>query len=104
MPTLATSGLTFLTGDQWGEWEGSIVVSCLRESDIRRFEIGDDGQAVLVETLMDDQFGRLRAAVIAPDGSLYISTSNAPNRSAKDRTPEPEEFNDVIVRIRPVAG
>jgi glucose/arabinose dehydrogenase len=103
-PTLATSGLTFLTGEQWGEWEGNIVVACLRESDIRRFVIGEDGQAELVEVLMDEQFGRLRAAVIGPDGSLYVTTSNSPNRSAKDRTPEPEEFNDVIVRIRPMAG
>jgi glucose/arabinose dehydrogenase len=101
-PTLATSGLTFLVGDQWGPWEGNIVVSTLRESDIRRFEVNPDGSATLVEVLLDEEFGRKRAAVIGPDGSLYISTSNSPNRSRKDLTPEPERNNDYIIRIRPV--
>jgi glucose/arabinose dehydrogenase len=75
-PTLATSGATFLSGSAWGDWEGQLVVSTLKDEDLRRFSIGPDGAANLEETLLDRRFGRLRAVVIGPDGALYVSTSN----------------------------
>ena len=75
-PTLATSGATFLSGAGWGDWEGNLIVSTLKEEDLRRFSVGSDGGATLEETLLDGQFGRLRALVIGPDGALYVSTSN----------------------------
>jgi glucose/arabinose dehydrogenase len=75
-PTLATSGASFLSGSGWGEWEGQLVVSTLKEEDLRRFSIGADGMASLEETLLDRRFGRLRAVVIGSDGALYVSTSN----------------------------
>jgi glucose/arabinose dehydrogenase len=75
-PTLATSGATFLSGSQWGDWEGQLVVSTLKEEDLRLFSVGAGGTATLEETLLDGGFGRLRAVVISPDGALYVSTSN----------------------------
>ena len=75
-PTLATSGVAFLSGSAWGDWEGQLIVSTLKEEDLRRFSIQDDGSARLEETMLDGRFGRLRAVVIGPDGALYVSTSN----------------------------
>jgi len=76
MPTLATSNATFLTGSQWGGWEGDLIVSTLKEADLRRFEVSDDGtQIEMVETLFDQEYGRLRATVMGPDGALYITTA-----------------------------
>ena len=75
-PTLATSGATFMSGSGWGDWEGQLVVSTLKEEDLRRFSVGSDGSVTLEETLLDGRFGRLRAVVIGPDGALYVSTSN----------------------------
>lgn len=74
-PTIATSGATFLVGEQWGDWEGFLVVSTLKERDVRIFEVLDDG-ARLEERgiILNDAFGRLRGAVMAPDGSLYVTT------------------------------
>lgn len=77
-PTLATSGATFLSGSSWGDWEGDLVVSTLKEEDLRRFSVTDDVELTLQETLLDGRFGRLRAVVIGPDGALYISTANGP--------------------------
>ena len=74
-PTLATSGATFVTGAGWGDWQGHLVVSTLKEEDLRRFKVSSEG-ATLDETLLDGRFGRLRAVVIGPDGALYVSTSN----------------------------
>jgi len=79
-PTLATSGATFLTGAAWGDWEGDLIVSTLKEEDLRRFTVSDDGEATEAETLLDRRFGRLRAVVIGPDGALYVSTSNGNDR------------------------
>ena len=75
-PTLATSGATFLIGPGWRDWEGDLIVSTLKEDDLRRFSVGADGEVTLEETLLDDRFGRLRAVVIGPDGALYVSTAN----------------------------
>ena len=76
-PTIATSGATFLVGDGWGDWEGYLVVSTLKDMDLRLFEISDDGSvATQVAVLLDEDYGRLRAVTIGPDGALYVSTSN----------------------------
>lgn len=79
-PTLATSGITFLAGAAWGDWEGDLVVTTLKEEDLRRFTLSDDGSIVEAETLLDGRFGRLRATVIGPDGALYLSTANGDDR------------------------
>ena len=61
-PTLATSGATFLIGPAWGDWEGNLIVSTLKEDDLRRFSVADGDAVTLEETLLDDRFGRLRAS------------------------------------------
>ena len=76
VPTIATSGAAFLTGPAWGEWDGSLAVTTLKDEDLRRFSVGTDGAVALEDTLLDGRFGRLRAAVIGPDDALYISTAN----------------------------
>jgi glucose/arabinose dehydrogenase len=79
-PTIATSGAVFLNGEQWGEWQGDLLVSTLKDQDLRRFSVNGDGSQVeLVETLLDDAWGRLRALTIGPEGWLYITTSNVTN-------------------------
>ncbi|HEX7197704.1 MAG TPA: PQQ-dependent sugar dehydrogenase [Candidatus Limnocylindria bacterium] len=74
-PTLATSGATLLAGSSWRDWQGDLMVSTLKEEDLRRFSVDGD-TATLEETLLDGRFGRLRAMVIGPDGALYVSTAN----------------------------
>jgi glucose/arabinose dehydrogenase len=88
-PTLATSGAAFLPDDRWGSWGGSLIVSTLKEGDLRRFVLSDgDRRLAMVATLLDQEFGRLRAVVIGPHGELYLSTSNA-------------DGDDQIIRVTP---
>jgi glucose/arabinose dehydrogenase len=74
--TLATSGAVFLSGAAWGEWAGDLLVTTLKEEDVRRFRVGGDGSTTPAGTFLDGRFGRLRGAVIGPDGELYLSTAN----------------------------
>jgi glucose/arabinose dehydrogenase len=53
-----------------------LIVSTLKEEDLRRFRVLDDGTTVDIDILLDRRFGRLRAVVIGPDDALYVSTSN----------------------------
>ena len=85
--TLATSGAAFLSGDAWGSWECDLVVTTLKEEDLRRFSVTADGATEFEETLLDGRFGRLRAAVTGPDDALYVSTSNG--------------SDDRIIRVAP---
>ncbi|MGI5826230.1 MAG: PQQ-dependent sugar dehydrogenase [Patescibacteria group bacterium] len=44
---------------------------------------------------LENQFGRLRAVVVGPDGNLYISTSNTDSRG------NPKEGDDKILKLAP---
>jgi glucose/arabinose dehydrogenase len=72
--TLAVAGAAFLSGPDWGAWADSLVVTTLKEQDLRRFTV-DDRHATEHEILLDQKYGRLRAVTAAPDGSLLVTTS-----------------------------
>lgn len=73
--TYATTGATFVTGEAWGLWSGSLFVVTLKEQDLRRFAV--NGTSVIPkEVLLDQKYGRLRSVVQGPDGALYVTTSN----------------------------
>ena len=88
-PTLATSNGVFLRNQsKWGEWTGDLMVSTLKQQDLRRFSIGPDGRpATLRATAFDNWWGRLRATVIGPGYQLYLTTSNG--------------VNDRVIRVTP---
>ena len=78
--TVATSGMTFLDHPLWEAWAGTAIVAQLKEQDLRRFTLANGGTTMTqADLFFDGQFGRLRAAVLAPDGSLYVTTSNGTN-------------------------
>lgn len=92
--TLATSGIRYLAGSGWESWEGSLLVTTLKEQDLRRFELRDSAMpAEQVEVLLDDEFGRLRGITIGPDGAVYLTTSNGPNATGE------QPANDMIIRV-----
>ncbi|WP_199441273.1 PQQ-dependent sugar dehydrogenase [Umezawaea beigongshangensis] len=77
-PTEATCDLAFLTGERWGELEGTLAVTALKGSKLLLFALDEAGavRSVTIPEELDGTYGRLRAARSAPDGALYVTTSN----------------------------
>ena len=65
-------------GSQWREWEGQFAVATLKTGSVRVFKFTEEGDLVsqVVVPALDRTYGRLRTAVLGPDGALYITTTN----------------------------
>ncbi len=77
-PTVALAGATFLSGEDWGAWDGALAVATLKGSKLMVFSLDAAGGVVdtAIPAELDQPFGRLRAARTGPDGALYLTTSN----------------------------
>lgn len=94
-PTIAPAGCAVYDADLIPGWKGSMLFVTLKEQDLRRLTFKPDGSVASEEILFDNTFGRLRDVVVAPDGSVYIATSN------KDGRGSPLAGDDRIIRIAP---
>jgi glucose/arabinose dehydrogenase len=77
------SGIT-VAGDR-------VYMACLRGQ--RLYRIGLDGAGA--EVLLQGRYGRLRHVALAPDGSLWVLTSNRDGRGS------PDKDDDRILRLTP---
>lgn len=78
-------------------WEGDVVVAVLGFGDtighLHRFVTSPDGNVLLSEVYLQGEYGRMRDAIVGPDGALYVTTSNCDGRA----TCGPE--GDVVLRV-----
>lgn len=96
-PSVAPSGATFVTRPG-SAWTGDYLFATLRGEHIRRLEISRQGRVTGQHVLYRGRFGRLRAVVEAPNGSIYALTSNQDGRG------DPTAADDRILRFRPPPG
>ncbi len=84
-------------------WNGRLYVATLRSRSLIRIDLeraGDGYEVVSIDRLFANDwfsgvYGRLRDAVVGPDGALYVLTSNRDGRGS------PRSGDDRILRINP---
>jgi glucose/arabinose dehydrogenase len=77
-PTIAPSGATFVTGNQWGALAGSLAIAVLKGSQLRFMSFDPNGDLAVDWGPQITNQGRLRTAVQGPDGNLYIAQDASP--------------------------
>ncbi|MBO0329409.1 PQQ-dependent sugar dehydrogenase [[Muricauda] lutisoli] len=70
-PSIAPSGMTFVTSDKYPKWKGNLLVGSLAFQYLERLELKDN-KVIYREKLLDG-IGRVRNVRQAPDGYIYIS-------------------------------
>ena len=75
VPSIATSGLTFYTGDLFPEWKGNLFVGGLKATQLQRLVL-KDGAVVAAEILLKDEGDRIRDVRQGPDGALWVLTDD----------------------------
>jgi glucose/arabinose dehydrogenase len=88
VPSIATAGILFYTGDKFPEWKGNLLVGGMVGQQLARLTL--DGQRVRAEeTLMLGQ-GRIRDVRQGPDGFIYLAMDDRDGRPS------------AVVRLEPV--
>jgi glucose/arabinose dehydrogenase len=70
-PSIAPSGMAFITSDKFKTWKGNALVGSLAFTHLTRLEIS--GNKVVKETKMLNGVGRVRNVKQGPDGYIYVS-------------------------------
>ncbi len=98
-PPEAVCGIDYYGQSRIAQWNNSILMATLgfSQNDGRtlfELELNAQGnQVVNTNKFFENQFGRLRDVLVAPDGKVYIATSN------KDGRGNPGSKDDRIVEI-----
>jgi glucose/arabinose dehydrogenase len=74
VPSIAISGLTFYTGNQFEAWKGNIFVGGRRGTQLQRIGLNAKGLPILRETLLFELKQRIAEVRQGPDGLLYLLT------------------------------
>lgn len=71
VPSIAPSGLTFVSSDKYPDWKGNLLVGSLKFKYLERLVL-ENGHVVKREKLFED-IGRVRNVLEATDGNIYIA-------------------------------
>jgi glucose/arabinose dehydrogenase len=75
-PSIAPSGMAFVTGDRFPQWRGHLLVGALRGQVLVRLDVQNE-KIVGEERLLQGLIGRIRDVRLGPDGLIYLLTDEA---------------------------
>jgi glucose/arabinose dehydrogenase len=81
VPAIATSGLSFYTGDKFPQWKGNLFVGGMRQGEVprsghlERIDFNDKWEELHRESLLRELQQRVRDVRQGPDGLLYVLTA-----------------------------
>jgi glucose/arabinose dehydrogenase len=76
MPSIAPSGMAFVSGSRFPQWAGDLLVGALRDQMLVRLVL-DGEKVVREERLLKGLVGRIRDVRMGPDGLVYLLTDDA---------------------------
>ncbi|MGP3956116.1 PQQ-dependent sugar dehydrogenase [Nonomuraea sp. 3N208] len=79
------SGMAYANGSLW--------VGALRGARLWQIPLGEDGSAAKPVAHFTDRYGRIRAVTTAPDGALWVGTSNQDGRGS------PRDGDDRVLSV-----
>jgi glucose/arabinose dehydrogenase len=92
VPSIATSGMTFYTGDKFPSWKNNVFVGAMRQGEIdrtghiERIVFNEKWEEIRREQILMEMRQRIRDVRQGPDGFLYVLT---------------DEDQAVLLRIEP---
>ncbi len=92
------SGAEILVNGAIPQWEGDFFMAGLRGQRLWRLDLDEQGNVLKREEFLQGEAGRLRHVAQAPDGSLWVLTSN------RDGLGNPVADDDRILRLGPTSG
>lgn len=84
VPSIAPSGMAFLTSERYPGWKGSLFIGALRGAQLVRLEL-DGTRVVRRESLLVNLNERIRDVRQGPDGWLYVLTDSEDGRVLRVR-------------------
>ena len=93
VPSISPSSIAFYTGDQFPDWQGSLLVGALNGRQLQRVSFNQPSQAERRETLLGELGIRVRDVQQGPDGNVYVATEISSGGSDPTGT---------VLRIEPV--
>lgn len=94
-PTLAVAGIDYYDHEAIPEWRNSILLTTLKEQDLRVLKLNEAGDEIVSEEIyLNRDFGRLRDVCVSPDGRIFVAVSNRDGRGF------PRDGDDRIVELK----
>lgn len=79
-PTLAVCGLDYYNHPMFPAWQNSLLMTTLKDQDLYLLKLNSTFDSIVsTSIIINNTFQRLRDVCVAPNGKVYISTSNAGN-------------------------
>ena len=76
VPSIAPSGMAFVGGSQFPQWQGDLLVGALRGQMLVRLMLSGE-KVIKEERLLQGRLGRIRDVRMGPDGFVYLLTDDA---------------------------
>lgn len=96
--TLAIAGIDYYNHNLFSDWKNSILITALKTQMLVVARLDEAGEKIVSHSeYFREQFGRLRDVCVAPDGRIFLATSNRDGRA-------PSKFRDSmdkIIEIKP---
>ena len=80
-PTIAVCGINYYNSDSIPQWKNSILMATLKDSRLIQLKLSDNQRSITEShDFFVNEYGRMRDVCVAPDGRVFICTSNGDNK------------------------